>query len=249
MRKVSTKGRKSTTTVRKIRELGVEVNPGYLTWMEKSKTINIRVSRKDGTKAQTSLSVKAVGGDQQALFYAAAGIRNHFIRNGVLPDKKQKAKIISRSLHTQSTKDVWFNQPKDETKSKRWGTTVELKEDPSEVTIDIIIPSVDKLTSKRGRPHSRGKELKYIYKKSTGSMVVQVPNHRSKDKFFSARRYGDFESATTAAKIYRDNLLGETVVKAPELLKSSELSSSSSSPSETRNGFQGFLDNLIKVFR
>jgi hypothetical protein len=207
MKKASTRGKKSTVTIRKIQSLGVEVNPAYLNWSEKNQHILIRPRRKTGEKIATTIHAQTVGGDLKALFYAAAGIRNFFIRNGELPNKDQRKRIINRALITEKNKETWY-KPGQQSRGKSFSRKEQLQEDHTEVSIDI-----KSIGEKIDLPVDLAK--RFIYKGGE-YYLVKIPAQNIKS--FGFKRYNGQKEAFEAAKKYRD----EVIKNNPELLKKIE---------------------------
>lgn len=136
----SNTGKKSTITAAKIKELGVIVNPRKLTYVQKGDSKGSITIRFQKEKISASIALKAVNGDEQALFYAGAGIRNFIAKYGRKPAKKERDKIIKRALHTEKNKDSWYHPESYRgSAAKNYAKTEELIVDHDRL-IDLKIP-------------------------------------------------------------------------------------------------------------
>jgi hypothetical protein len=104
------RGRKSTKTIGKIRELDVKVNSKYLSYVEKHNYVIVREQKQS---IYTTIKASDFDGDLRATFYAAAGVRNVILKKGHKPDSKQRMRIYQRAMHTHATRDIWMKAKKE----------------------------------------------------------------------------------------------------------------------------------------
>ncbi len=199
------RGRPSSTTLGKIKELDVVVNPNYLSYRPNADGILIRTGSK-ANNLEMHLPLSAVGYDERALFYAAAGVRNYMIRNKKRPDEKSVNKIIERSKHTQEHKKIWL----DTSKSKQ--PKIELTKDKTEIKINIpelIKPkgeTMSKTTKTTKTEQTVTNPNKYIWlNKKTGIMSVRIKyDGKFMTKSVSLSKFNNEEEAWEALRAIRD---------------------------------------------
>jgi hypothetical protein len=236
MKKINSCGAKPTVTAKKIKDLGVEVNPGYLSWYDNPSRILIRPRNKNGLKGYTSINIKEVQGDDQALFYAAAGLRNYYMRYGEMPSEEKRAQIVKRSLHTQKNKDRWFNRKFEKEPAKVWQKSEELDTDHSEISLDLDLDKFEHVVEQENVKKSKKRDLKYIYRRRY-SVQVKVPKEKS--TYFSISKHGGLDSTITQARTYRDQLLNPSPVN----------STPTPMVAESKFKLGGFISKILNAFR